>query len=209
MVAAAAADPDVLALRDGPRLVQRRLDPLSDEIENGAALHLLWWPRMVGQNEHRRVVRRIRAPPPLPFVVRPCPAHGPEHVAAHDPRANVLERASREFVVDAGRPAVAALDIPQECAGADEPLVQLLTAPAQRLFAILIGAGAEAVGGDRESVHAKLGHGRFIFFARLRRLNCFRVLQSPRASAAFFSPLQRFSCRSRRTPSSADSTCSW
>jgi hypothetical protein len=117
---------------------------------------------MVGQDEDRHMVRWIGAPPALPLIVRPGSAHGSEHVAAHNPGAEILERAYREVVVDAGRPAISPQDVPLEGAGWNEPLVQLFAAAAERLVTALVGAGAEAVGRHGKCVHAKLGHGRLL-----------------------------------------------
>src|SRR5260221_12415153 len=39
---------------------------------------------MARQHEHRVVVRRVVAPPTLPFLVGPRPADRAEHVAPHD-----------------------------------------------------------------------------------------------------------------------------
>src|SRR5204862_5647049 len=97
--------------------------------------------------------------PAFPLIVRPGSAHRSEHVAAHDPGAEILERACGEVVVDAGRPAVSPQDLPLEGAGWKEPLVQLFAAAAQRLVTALVRAGAEAVGRHAEGVHAKFGHG--------------------------------------------------
>src|SRR5215208_6959878 len=108
------------------------------------------------------MVRWIGSPPAFPLVVRPDSAHRSEHVAAHDPGAEILERAYREVVVDAGRPAISPQDVPLEGAGWNEPLVQLFAAAAERLLTALVGAGAEAVGRHGKRVHAKLGHGRLL-----------------------------------------------
>src|SRR4051794_41882626 len=115
-------------------------------MEDGAALHLQRRARMVGQNEDRHMVRWIGAPPALPLLARPGSAHRSEHVAAHDPGAEILERACREVVVAAGRPAISAQDIALEGAGWKEPLVQVFAAAAKRLVTALVGAGAEAIG---------------------------------------------------------------
>src|SRR5436190_24068340 len=98
-----AADSHILTSSGRPRLTQRRLDPLGDEMEDGAALHLQRRAWMVGQDEDRHMVRWIGAPPAFPLIVRPGSAHRSEHVAAHDPGAEILERACREVVVDAIR----------------------------------------------------------------------------------------------------------
>src|SRR6476659_5132346 len=110
-------------------------------MEDGAALHLERWTRMVGNDKDRHMVRRIGAPPALPLMVRPPPAHRPEHIAAHDPGAEILERACCEVVVDAGRPAISPVDVPLEGAGWNKPLVQLFPAATQRLVTALVGAG--------------------------------------------------------------------
>src|SRR4051812_10345279 len=128
-------------------------------MEDGAAFHDQWRARTVGQDEDRHMVRWIGSPPAFPLIVRPGSAHRSEHVAAHDPGAEILERACREVVVYAGRPIVPPHDVPLEGAGWNEPLVQLFAAPAQWLVTALVGAGAEAVGRHSKSVHAKLGHG--------------------------------------------------
>jgi hypothetical protein len=86
------------------------------------------------------MVRWIGAPPALPLIVRPGSAHRSEHVAAHDPGAEILERACREVVVDAGRPAISPQDVPLEDAGWKEPLVQVFAAAAERLVMALVGA---------------------------------------------------------------------
>src|SRR3954452_11925807 len=104
------------------------------------------------------MVRWSGAPPAFPLEVRPRSAHRSEHVAAHDPGAEILERACREIIVDADRPAVSPQDVLLEGAGWQEPLVQLFAAAAERLVTALVGAGAEAVGRHGKSVHAKLGH---------------------------------------------------
>src|SRR5204863_9798158 len=70
--------------------------------ELSAALHLERRTRVMRQDENRRVVRRLIAPPALPVLIRPRSTHGPEHVASHDPRADVLEALRRKIVVDAG-----------------------------------------------------------------------------------------------------------
>src|SRR5687767_2382109 len=107
-------------------------------MEDGATFHLQRRARMVGQDEDRHMVRWIGAPPAFPLIVWPVPAHRPEHVAAHDPGAEILERACREVVVDAGRPAVSPLDLPLEGASWKEPPVQLFAAAAQRLVLALV-----------------------------------------------------------------------
>ena len=67
----AAADLDVEVARGGLGLSERRLDPLGDEMEGRAALHLDRRAGVVGQDEGRRVIGGIVAPPALPRLVGP------------------------------------------------------------------------------------------------------------------------------------------
>src|SRR5690606_29396836 len=108
----------------------RRLDPVGDEMEDGAAFHLQRRTRMVREHEDRHVIRRIPAPPALPLVIGPGAADGPEHVAPHDPGADILERLRRELIVWSRRSALTPLNVALEGAGRDQPLVQPLAAPA-------------------------------------------------------------------------------
>ena len=85
-------------------------------------------------------------------MVGPGSAHRSEHVTAHDPGAEILERAYREVVVDAGRPAVSLQDLPLEGAGGKEPLVQSFDAAAERLVtALLLRSKLDRVYEDRLS----------------------------------------------------------
>src|SRR5262245_32499267 len=49
-----------------PRLLERRLDPVRDEVERRSTLHLHRLARMVREDEDRVVERRIVSPPTLP-----------------------------------------------------------------------------------------------------------------------------------------------
>src|SRR3984957_12403829 len=97
----ATTDLHVAALGGEPRLRQRRLDTVGHEYEGGAALHLDWIARMVGQHEGRRVIGWIVAPPALPARVRPGTADRPEHIAAEDERAEPVHRTMGVGVVNA------------------------------------------------------------------------------------------------------------
>src|SRR5882724_201790 len=153
----AAADPNVLAFGGRGRALEGGLDPVGDEMEGGAALHLDRRPRMVGEHEDGNVIGRRVAPPPLPALVGPGPAHRPEHVAAQDPGPDIGEAADREILVDAGRPAVLAGHLVKH-AGREEPPEQPGAAHAERIVEALIGSGAEPVEGEAEGLHAELGH---------------------------------------------------
>ena len=60
------------------------------------------------EDKHRRMVERIRSPPPFPGVVFPRPANGPKHIAPEDPRADIFERLLSQIVIDASRSAALA-----------------------------------------------------------------------------------------------------
>jgi len=71
-----AGDRDVRLARRGARLGQRGVDPVGDEHEGRPALHRQRLARMVGQDEHRRVVGRVVAPPALPRLIPAAAARG-------------------------------------------------------------------------------------------------------------------------------------
>src|SRR5215470_10625924 len=92
----ASTDPYILAARRLARTVERLADSPGDEVEGRPALHLDRATRVVGEDEHRDVVRRLLAPPALPPVVGPGAAARREHVAAENPGPDVLEASGRE-----------------------------------------------------------------------------------------------------------------
>src|SRR5215469_5408642 len=96
------------------------------------------------QYEHRNMVGRIRSPPALPAIVRPRSADGTEHVSSQYPRADILEAAGGEVLVDVSRPAFLAEHAP-ECARRECPLMQRAPADAQRIFQALPRSRSEAV----------------------------------------------------------------
>src|SRR5690606_33606617 len=87
--------------------------------------------------------------------------HRAEHVAAHDPGADILKTARGHLVIGPRRAAALAMD-PSEGAGRDEPFMQGLAAAAQRLLAALIRSGPEAVERYAEWTDAQLRHGRLL-----------------------------------------------
>src|ERR1044072_318108 len=139
------------------RPLQRRVDPVGDEMESGAAFHRDGVARMVSEHEDVGVVGRVLAPPALPVVVGPRAALHAEHVAAHDPSADVLEAARGEVSAHPRRPAGLA-DHALKSLRPDEPPVQRFAADAERFLAALLRPCAVAVERDREAVHAELRH---------------------------------------------------
>jgi hypothetical protein len=82
----AAGDRDIRVPGRHPGAVQCGHRPVGDEREGRTALHGQRLARVVGQDEHRRVVGRLLAPPASPGHI-PLAAAWTEHVAAHDVRA--------------------------------------------------------------------------------------------------------------------------
>ena len=96
----AAPDAHVLCPGGFARPPQGGLDPVGDKVEGRAARHLDRLARVVRQHEHRHVIRRALAPPPLPRLVGPVAADRAEHVAAEDPGADVRHALPRVVVVE-------------------------------------------------------------------------------------------------------------
>src|SRR5207237_8495113 len=95
----AAAGSAAAAARRAARLFERGVNALGDEANFRAALHLERRARVMREHEHRRVIRRLFAPPAAPAIVGPRPAHRTEHVAPEDPRADAGKALLRHGVV--------------------------------------------------------------------------------------------------------------
>ncbi len=105
---------------------------------------------VVGQDEHRRVERRLVAPPALPFVVAPRPALRAELVAAHDLGADVVGEVAGEVVVEAAAPAgVGAVGPARRGAGPREHVAGV--GVAERALEALALTRAEAVAARHRS----------------------------------------------------------
>src|SRR5947208_4008213 len=100
-----AADLDIALARGLPGATECFLDSTGDEMEDGPAFHRDRFARVVRQHEHRYVIRRVLAPPAAPLLVGPRPAHGTEHVSAHDIRTDAFPEALGTIVVGTRRPA--------------------------------------------------------------------------------------------------------
>src|SRR5690606_38891780 len=105
--------------------------------------------RVVGEHEDGHVIGRAFAPPSLPLIVGPGAADGAEHVAAHDPGAQVFEATPREVVVDATPRAggIAALILVKH-PRAHEPVVQRFAADPEGVVRALVGTSTVAVDRD-------------------------------------------------------------
>src|SRR5207247_967113 len=95
--------------------------------------------RMVGDDEDRCVKRRVIAPPAEPFL-GPRPRAAAEHVAAHHVGADVRDRLLDHSRARARLPARPAVRAPPHIQS-DRPLMELLTADAERVLEALLRAG--------------------------------------------------------------------
>src|SRR5262249_4362714 len=129
--------------------------------------------------EHRSVIGRLVAPPPLPGLVAPGPANGAKHVAAQDPGAHAGKAAGREFVVDAGG-ALAGPELFLEGFRRAQPLVHRGPAHPDGLLEALVGSGAIAVDGEGEALNAQPGHGRLLKHASTTRRTSTARIDKPR-----------------------------
>src|SRR5205807_3097297 len=64
----ATAEPDVVSTSSPERPLERRLDALVDKVERRPALHRDGRTCVVGEHEHRVVIRRVGPPPATPLV---------------------------------------------------------------------------------------------------------------------------------------------
>ena len=98
----AAADADVLAAGGLAGRLERLGRRRVDEVERRAALHLDRRARVMGEDEDRRVERRVGTPPALPLRVL-VPAGRAELPGTHDLGADPRIVQPQEGVVDAAR----------------------------------------------------------------------------------------------------------
>src|SRR5580704_14596145 len=111
----------------------------------------------MGEHENWSVVRRRVAPPSLPGFVWPRPADGSEHVAANDPRSDIVEATRDKIVINTCSAAILAMDL-LKGSGAEDPFMHGHAADPKWIGKILIGAGAVAIERDGKALHAKFGH---------------------------------------------------
>ena len=101
-----AAEPDILSVRSVNSSFKCAVNAIGDKVEGSTSAHNDRCAWVVGEDEHGSVVRRVVAPPALPSVVGPRPADRSKHVAADDPRADVVEAARHEVIVNPRRAAI-------------------------------------------------------------------------------------------------------
>src|SRR5260370_33386121 len=152
-----ATQPDILAVGSVNSSFKCGVNAVGDKVEGGASAHNDRCPWVVAEDEDGSVVRWIVSPPALPVVVGPRPADRSNHVAADDPRSDVVKAARREVIVNPRRAAILAKHLLKGTCGKC-PFVQRAAADAKWIVEILVGTGAVAIEGDCETVDAKLGH---------------------------------------------------
>ncbi len=91
---------------------------------------------MVSEHKHRRVVRRILAPPSFPGIIVPWTANRPEHIAPEDPGADIFERLNGKPVVHALIPATLSMQFVEYCR-AEQPSMQLDAPDPKRIVEVL------------------------------------------------------------------------
>src|SRR4051794_9984144 len=136
--AGTACDLDVVVSGGLARLRDRTVRAVGDEVERRPALALQRLALAAGHDEHRAVVRRLRAPWLLAVV---------EHAAAHDDCAGPGEDRLDAGVVPVG---ASALEAGPGAPGSEvvDPLVQALAAGAERVVRAVAGAGDVSVEGN-------------------------------------------------------------
>src|SRR4051812_27890255 len=138
---------DVHAVTAGgfARLRVGGIEPGGDEMKGCPAVHLDRLASVMGEHEHRSVIRRLWSPPPAP-VRLPLTADRPEHVAAHYVGATRAHEPTGRGLVGL----VGALVVAQV------PAVQLHPASAQWVVATLLWPGDEAVERNRHMARGVL-----------------------------------------------------
>src|SRR6266498_4277430 len=135
------ADADVLAARSLAGRLERLGRRLVEEVERRAALHLDRRARVVGEDEDRRVERRVGTPRAGPFRVL-LPSGRAELPGTHDLGADPRREQLGEGVVDAAGPAgLAEHLVPPP--GGEHPFVQPVAGVTEICVGALTRTGAE------------------------------------------------------------------
>src|SRR5690606_19265443 len=112
----AAADADVSIPGHLAGLPQRGLDAVVDEVEGGPTRALPWLAYLVGEDEDRRVERRVLGPPHFAAL---------EHALADDGDAGAVERLLEDLVVRARLAALAKVQVLAEESLREHPALEL------------------------------------------------------------------------------------
>jgi hypothetical protein len=134
----ATAKPDITLASGIAGPFQRRPDAIINEVECRSAVHREGWPGMVGEDEHRVVVRRVLAPPASPLAVAPRTADRAEHVAPYDGGTDADIAVGDRVIVRARGAAVRAQHL-STGTGLENPLMQPATPDADGVIQALVG----------------------------------------------------------------------
>ena len=93
----------------------------------------------MGQDEDRAVIGRVVAPPSPPLLITPVAANRAEHVSTHDRRAEILSPMLGPIVVESRLAVLRVCAHRLERPRSNHPVVQLLSAFAQRVAVSLRG----------------------------------------------------------------------
>src|SRR5690606_8926495 len=120
-------------------------------------VHYQRFASMLGQHKGWYMIRRTLSPPATPAVIRPGTAHRAEHVATKNPRADILEAANNEPVIDARAAAGFAEHLLERGRG-KRPFMQRFATNAQWVLQALPGPRTKAVCRDRKAMYTHLAH---------------------------------------------------
>jgi hypothetical protein len=148
----AATQSDIFAACRLLRLLECGFDSVGDETKLRSAFHGDSCPRIVGQDEDRRVVRRLIAPPAPPTLVGPWPPDRTEHVSPKNPRSDTLEALNGKIVIHAGFPVAVSVHL-SERSCVKEPVEQLGPAHPKGGLQVLPRSGTESIDRNRECMY--------------------------------------------------------
>jgi hypothetical protein len=153
-----ASDSDILSVGGITSTFKCYANPVRDEMKGRASLHDERRTRMMSEHENFRMVNRVLTPPSAPALIRPGPAHWPEHISAHDPGTNIVETSSGKVVVDPGLSVFASEQLRLKRAGSERPSMKGSSADSKRFFEALLWACAKAVNRNGEAFYTEFSH---------------------------------------------------
>src|SRR3989304_1354503 len=134
------------------------MDSFRDEVKRCAACHRDGRACMMRQHKDRRVKRRVFTPPAFPVLVWPRAANRAKHIAAQNPRSDVLDAARRKIIVYSSCARFFAVQQLLKRGGWEKPLVYIQTPDAIRIAEALFRPGGKSIEGQTEAWHAQLTH---------------------------------------------------
>jgi hypothetical protein len=151
----ATTEPGVLSIGCLARLLKCCLDSLGDEVEDRAAFHRDRGSCVMRQHKNWTMVWGLVAPPTVPAIILPLPADRTEHVAAHNPSANILKAPRGYIVVGANCTFRISENNLLDGPRSERPLVQPNSANAEWVLTVLLRASTIAIDGDGEAANYK------------------------------------------------------